>query len=100
MKLELNRKFVRKNHNDCDNHLISTNLANKKEVTLTKDFDLLTNELFDKRGFKNLTTELYVVEYKADIQKFNNIWDKHGTIHVLKPLNLKLWKNNMTISYN
>ena len=47
LKLKLNKKHVQNNHNDCDNHLIITNLNNKVGVQLLKDFDSLKDELFD-----------------------------------------------------
>ena len=50
-----------------------------------KDFEFLKDEMFDESGFKKLLTEMNFDLKKAHKEKFDNNFEKHGTIHGLKP---------------
>ena len=88
MKVGLLRQYIRNNHNDCDNHITTSDLFIKIELLLNKEFDSLKDEIFGEIRFEILLNELAIDKDKADIEKFCNKLHKYGTIYGLKSLNV------------
>ena len=82
LKIEIKRKIIQIFCKQCDNHLHKTNIFNKIEVFQTKDFDLITEDMFDELPFEIILDELVIDEGIDGIQNyFVNISEKFDRFH-------------------